>query len=49
MAIFIAGLAFPEDGRLGVATLGVLAASALAAVAGLLIGRILFRSGAEAA
>lgn len=44
MAIFVAGLAFPDAGRLGVATLGVLAASAVAAVVGLVVGRVLLRS-----
>ena len=44
MAIFVAGLAFPDAGRLGVATLGVLAASAVAAVVGLVVGRVLLPS-----
>ena len=43
MAIFVAGLAFSDAGRLGVATLGVLAASAVAAVVGLVVGRVLLR------
>ncbi|MBI2162014.1 MAG: Na+/H+ antiporter NhaA [Candidatus Rokubacteria bacterium] len=43
MAIFVAGLAFPDAGRLGVATLGVLAASAVAAVVGLVVGGVLLR------
>jgi len=43
MAIFVAGLAFPDAGHLGVATLGVLAASAVAAVVGLVVGRLLLR------
>jgi len=44
MAIFVAGLAFPDAGHLGVATLGVLVASAVAAVVGLVVGRLLLRS-----
>jgi NhaA family Na+:H+ antiporter len=43
MAIFVAGLAFPDAGHLGVATLGVLVASAVAAVVGLVVGRLLLR------
>jgi Na+:H+ antiporter, NhaA family len=43
MAIFVAGLAFPDAGHLGVATLGVLAASAVAAIVGLVVGRLLLR------
>ncbi|MCC6553254.1 MAG: Na+/H+ antiporter NhaA [Polyangiaceae bacterium] len=39
MAIFIAGLAFPDPARLGVAKLAVLLGSLASAVAGLLIGR----------
>lgn len=46
MAIFVAGLAFPGAGQLGVATLAVLAASAVAAVLGLALGRVLLRPGA---
>jgi NhaA family Na+:H+ antiporter len=41
MAIFIAGLAFVDPGRLRVATLGVLVASTLAAVIGLALGGLL--------
>jgi NhaA family Na+:H+ antiporter len=44
MAIFIAGLAFPDDGNLGAAKLGVLLASAIAAVLGLAGGRALLRT-----
>jgi Na+/H+ antiporter NhaA len=44
MAIFVASLAFADAGRLGVATLGVLAASAVAAVVGLVVGRVLLRA-----
>ena len=43
MAIFVAGLAVPDAGHLGVATLGVFAASAVAAVVGLVVGRLLPR------
>jgi NhaA family Na+:H+ antiporter len=41
MAIFIAGLAFPDPARLGVATVGVLVASAAAAGIGLGAGALL--------
>jgi Na+:H+ antiporter, NhaA family len=41
MAIFIATLAFADDALLGAAKLGILAASAIAAVLGLLLGRLL--------
>ena len=44
MAIFVAGLAVPDAGHLGVATLGVFAASAVAAVVGLVVGRLLLPS-----
>jgi NhaA family Na+:H+ antiporter len=47
MAIFVAGLAFPDGGRLGVATLGVLVASGIAAVGGLALGRVLMSSARE--
>jgi len=43
MAIFIASLAFPEPGMLGVAKLGVLGASGIAGVIGLLFGRALLQ------
>jgi len=43
MAIFIASLAFPDPGMLGVAKLGVLGASAVAGVLGLAIGRLLLQ------
>jgi Na+:H+ antiporter, NhaA family len=43
MALFIANLAFPTDPRLEVAKLGVLGASATAAVLGLAAGRVLLR------
>jgi Na+:H+ antiporter, NhaA family len=42
MAIFIATLAFADDVLLGAAKLGILAASAIAAILGLLLGRVLF-------
>lgn len=45
MAIFVAGLAFPGAGHLGIATLAVLAASAVAAVLGLALGRLLLGRG----
>jgi len=41
MAIFVAELAFPDPALLGIAKLGVLGATALAAAVGLLAGRIL--------
>ncbi len=41
MAIFIAGLAFPDPGMLGAAKLAVLLASALAGLLALLLGRLL--------
>jgi NhaA family Na+:H+ antiporter len=41
MAIFIAGLAFPSGALLEVSKLGILCASALAAIIGLAIGRLL--------
>jgi Na+:H+ antiporter, NhaA family len=41
MALFIAGLAFPAGALLEVAKLGILGASAVAAVAGLIAGRLL--------
>jgi NhaA family Na+:H+ antiporter len=44
MAIFIAGLAFRNSPHLGAAKLGVLAASATAAVAALLVGRFALRA-----
>lgn len=44
MAIFIAALAFPSSPHLGAAKLGVLAASATAAVAALLVGRFALRA-----
>jgi Na+:H+ antiporter, NhaA family len=44
MAIFIAGLAFRDPARLGVAKLGVLIASATAGILGLGIGRVLLPS-----
>ncbi|WP_437338593.1 Na+/H+ antiporter NhaA [Sorangium sp. So ce394] len=40
MAIFIAGLAFDDPAKLAAAKLGVLLASAVAAVVGLLVGRL---------
>ncbi|MEO7331574.1 MAG: Na+/H+ antiporter NhaA [Minicystis sp.] len=40
MAIFIAGLAFPDKGMLGTAKLAVLLASAVAGVLALLVGRL---------
>ncbi len=43
MSIFIAGLAFEDPGLLAVAKFGVLAGSVGAAIAGLLLGRILLR------
>jgi NhaA family Na+:H+ antiporter len=45
MAIFIAGLALPDAALIGAAKLGVLAASGLAAVIGLLVGRFALGSG----
>ncbi|UQA57976.1 Na+/H+ antiporter NhaA [Polyangium aurulentum] len=48
MAIFIAGLAFPDDASLGAAKLGVLLASAIAAVVGLAGGRALLRGALSA-
>ena len=41
MALFIAGLAFPAGALIEVAKLGILCASALAAVVGLALGRLL--------
>jgi NhaA family Na+:H+ antiporter len=41
MAIFVAGLAFPDPGMLGAAKLAVLVASAAAGVLALLVGRLL--------
>ncbi len=41
MAIFIAELAFADEAMLSVAKLGVLVATAVAAIAGLLLGRVL--------
>jgi NhaA family Na+:H+ antiporter len=43
MAIFIANLAFTEEGLLAVAKFGVLVASAVAAVAGILMARLALR------
>ena len=43
MSIFIGGLAFPDAGLLGAAKLGILAASALAGVAGYLLLRLVLR------
>jgi Na+:H+ antiporter, NhaA family len=45
MAIFIANLAFAEEGLLAVAKFGVLVASAVAAAAGLLVARFALRRG----
>jgi NhaA family Na+:H+ antiporter len=47
MSIFIAALAFEEPGQLSVAKFGVLAGSLGAAVAGLLLGRLLLRPSAD--
>jgi NhaA family Na+:H+ antiporter len=44
MAIFTAGLAFPNREFLDAAKLGVVVASAAAAVAGLVLGRVMFGS-----
>jgi NhaA family Na+:H+ antiporter len=43
MSIFISALAFEESPLLAVAKFGVLAGSVAAAVAGLLLGRLLLR------
>lgn len=43
MAIFIANLAFPMEGMLAAAKFGVLVASTVAAVGGLLVGRLVLR------
>jgi NhaA family Na+:H+ antiporter len=48
MAIFIAGLAFPDPAALGAAKLAVLCASACAGLLGMLAGRVLLREGAPA-
>lgn len=47
MAIFIATLAFTDEARLDAAKLGVLAASAVAGVLGLTLGRVLLATRAE--
>jgi len=49
MAIFVAGLAFADPGHLGIAKLGVLAASAVAAGVGLVFGRMLLARGEKRA
>ena len=46
MSIFIAALAFTEPATLAIATFGVLAGSAIAAIAGLLLGAFLLRPAA---
>lgn len=43
MSVFVSGLAFEEPGLLDVAKFGVLAGSLGAAIAGLLLGRLLLR------
>jgi NhaA family Na+:H+ antiporter len=48
MSIFIGGLGFEEGQLLDAVKLGVLAASTLAAVAGLVLGAILLRPGSRA-
>ena len=45
MSIFIGDLAFDEDSLLAAVKLGVLAASAIAALLGLLLGALLLRPG----
>lgn len=47
MSIFIATLAFPDVEKLAAAKLGVLVASVIAGVAGLLTGRVVFRKERE--
>jgi Na+:H+ antiporter, NhaA family len=49
MALFIAGLAFPPGPLMEVAKLGILCASAIAAVLGLVLGRVLLSVHAPAA
>jgi NhaA family Na+:H+ antiporter len=44
MSIFIAGLSFADPATLAAAKFGVLAASALAAIVGLGLGRLLLRA-----
>jgi Na+:H+ antiporter, NhaA family len=44
MSIFIAAIAFTEPASLAIAKLGVLAGSAIAAVAGIALGTLLLRS-----
>jgi NhaA family Na+:H+ antiporter len=47
MAIFIANLAFPDPGLLAAAKLGVLVASAIAAVLGWVMGRVMLPAAAD--
>jgi NhaA family Na+:H+ antiporter len=47
MSMFITALAFTEPSLLAIATFGVLAGSAIAAIAGLLLGVFLLRPGAD--